>query len=486
MEVVYSRTTGWYYDDPATGSMANPMYETHRGAPGLIFIEGGTFTIGSTQDDVMGDWNNIPRQVTVYPFLIDEMEISNFDYLEYLWWLKKVYKNNGMEEVYLKALPDTNVWREKMSFNEPLVTSYLRHPSFRDHPVVGVSWRQVNDYCLWRSDRVNEMRLADRGMITINPKPSPDSIFTTDAYLAGKVNFYEAPPVKNKKGEVRNMSANRLTTAKASYEDGVLLPNYRLPTEAEWEYAAIGLAGSIAPSGMITSMSNYPWPGNQTRSDGVKRKDIWGNIIQDKVDIGMYMDNYNMGRGNSMGSIGNQNDGYPITAPVYTFFRNDFGLYHMAGNVSEWVMDTYRQLSFEDFSANNPFRGNEFKSISIDNDGTKQIDDSKRFVYKDVDTTNDPKILSRYNYRQSDYKNFNDGTERSLNSSENVIGSTESFTNKMYTFSLVNDNSRVYKGGSWRDGQYYLSPSVRRFYDMDGATNYLGFRCAMSIMGTGR
>ena len=54
------------------------------------------------------------------------------------------------------ALPDTLVWRSELSYNEPLVEFYFRHPGFNEYPVVGVTWRQAHDFCLWRSDRVNE------------------------------------------------------------------------------------------------------------------------------------------------------------------------------------------------------------------------------------------------------------------------------------------------------------------------------------------
>ncbi len=59
--------------------------------PGLIAIEGGTFMMGATQEDIMYDWNNMPRQVTVSSFYMDQTEVSNLDYLEYIYWLNRVY-----------------------------------------------------------------------------------------------------------------------------------------------------------------------------------------------------------------------------------------------------------------------------------------------------------------------------------------------------------------------------------------------------------
>jgi sulfatase modifying factor 1 len=91
---------------------------------------------------------------------MDETEVSNINYREYLHWLKKRYVS--YPEVYRKALPDTLVWREELAFNEPLVETYFRHPSYDDYPVVGVNWLQANDYCKWRSSRVNEMILIEK------------------------------------------------------------------------------------------------------------------------------------------------------------------------------------------------------------------------------------------------------------------------------------------------------------------------------------
>jgi len=50
--------------------------------------------------------------------------------------------------------------------------------------------------------------------------------------------------------------------------------------------------------------------------------------------------------------------------------------------------------------------------------------------------------------------------------------------------SLINDKVRVYKGGSWKDREYWLDPAQRRFYPQDMATDFIGFRCAMSRVGS--
>ena len=96
--------------------------------------------MGNVKEDVMKRWNNQPRRVTVRSFYMDETEVRNVDYREYLYWLKRVFAD--MPEVHDRALPDTLVWRRPLAYNEPMVENYLRHPAYSEYPVVGVSWVQ--------------------------------------------------------------------------------------------------------------------------------------------------------------------------------------------------------------------------------------------------------------------------------------------------------------------------------------------------------
>ena len=111
--------------------------------------------MGQLSDNILGENDNTSRRVTVASFYMDETEVANVDYLEYLYWLQRIYGADH-PEVCRRALPDTLVWRARLGYNEPMVTNYLRHPSYREYPVVGVSWTQAKDYCEWRTDRVNE------------------------------------------------------------------------------------------------------------------------------------------------------------------------------------------------------------------------------------------------------------------------------------------------------------------------------------------
>jgi gliding motility-associated lipoprotein GldJ len=150
-----------------------------------MFVEGGSFTMGRVEQDVMYEWDNIPRRQTVSSFYMDETEVRNIDYLEYLFWINRVY-GQSYPEVYKKSLPDTLVWRDKLGYNEPFVEQYLRHPAYKNYPVVGVSWQQATDYCKWRTDRVNERILIDNGILQEDMEQMDDNVFTTQSYLKGK------------------------------------------------------------------------------------------------------------------------------------------------------------------------------------------------------------------------------------------------------------------------------------------------------------
>jgi len=451
-----SATTGWNYNDAKWGGfekLPNPEQAT---GPNLVLVEGGTFAMGQVQDDVIFDWNNIPRRVTVSTFYMDETEVANIDYREYLYWLNGTF-SESYPEVVQSALPDTLVWREELSFNEPFVETYFRHPAYDDYPVVGVDWDQAQEYCKWRTDRVNEMILVAKGILNLQLEPKSEDNFNTEAYLAGQ---YEGDVKKN----LKSLSAEG-GERPVKFEDGILLPAYRLPTEAEWEYAALAISENQPNSEdeRVTERKLYPWNGTgmryQERGKGQ----------------GAMLANFKRGGGDYMGMAGKLNDNAHVTAPVRAFIANDYGLYNMAGNVSEWTLDVYRPLTsmtLEDVDQQdlNPYRGNVFKEKILDEEGRPVEKDSMgRIRYKVVD---DADAAIRDNYKKGNVINYLDGDE-------------ESEINYNYgKTTLVNDKARVIKGGSWADRAYWLTPGTRRFLNEDYASRSVGFRCAMTRVGS--
>ena len=268
--------------------------------------------------------------------------------------------------------------------------------------------------------------------------------------------------------------------------DGIFLPKYRLPTEAEWEYAAYGLIGNTVGE-RVTERRIYPWNGHAVRNP-------------DEKFIGQMLANFKRSNGDNMGTAGFLNDNGDIAVPVFSYWPNDYGLYNMAGNVSEWVMDVYRPLSAEDKDDFRPFRGNVFKTQVKDVDGivintdSIQYDKDSNIInipgmvkWRDVSVAhNEDRLDERRNYKYSDNINYNDGDVNS--SLYYQDDDAKSKLNKvMYEYgvtSLINDKAHVYKGGNWHDRAYWMVPGTRRYLDQRQATSWIGFRCAMTRVGS--
>ncbi|WP_299207354.1 gliding motility lipoprotein GldJ [uncultured Dokdonia sp.] len=513
-----SRGTGWKIDGKNGGFKANTDYTEQATGPGLVFVEGGTFTMGRVQDDVMHDWNNSPNQQHVQSFYIDETEVTNVMYLEYLDWLKKVFPptDENYRNIYTGALPDTLVWRNRLGFNETMTENYLRHPAFANYPVVGVSWLQAVEFSDWRSNRVNEFILEEKGYTARGARHDVDasSTFDTETYLNSPTLAYGGSDSLARGGRASEsrMKRNDSTDIYVQRKDGVLLPKYRLPTEAEWEYAALGLS-ELRSYNVYRGRKKYPWNGSYTRSSSRRTR-------------GDHLANFKQADGDYGGIAGWSDDNADITAEVQTYEPNDFGLYDMAGNVSEWVADVYRPIVDDEFNDFNYYRGNVYTKNAIDEEGKVKVVTIDSIVY---DTLANGKIVARdlpgeilqvpvdqdetylrTQFSQSDNRNFRDGDRRSTryfesfdddedpsesegkqmyNSPNHSVtkgedGMVRKFDDSNNRTTLINDEVRVYKGGSWRDRAYWLDPAQRRFLPQGMATDDIGFRCAMSRVGS--
>jgi len=221
--------------------------------------------------------------------------------------------------------PDTLCWIADFTFsyNEPYANMYFYHPSYDNYPVVGVNWKQASAFSIWRTQYLN-MALARDGQPFVQ--------------------------------------------------------DYRLPVEAEWEYAA---RGNLA-------LSMYPWGGPYIRNQ-----------------LGCFVANFKPLRGNYI------DDGALITERVGAFTPNEYGLYDMAGNVAEWTANAYDESAYV-FSHNmNP-------------------------DYKYNAKPEDPAVMKR----------------------------------------------KTVRGGSWKDVAHFLQVSVRDYEYQDSAKSYVGFRCVRSYLGT--
>jgi len=526
-----SRATGWGINSKKGGFEYNLEFDDQETGPGLVFIEGGTFTKGQVQDDVMHDWNNAPNKQHVMSFYIDETEVTNLMYLEYLDWINYVFpqENNDYKKLYQGALPDTLVWRNQLGYFEELTSNYLRHPAYAEYPVVGVNWLQAVQFAEWRTDRVNEFILERESYIEEDVRYNEvdaNSTFSTGAYLKRPKTTYggkmDSLLGKNGRSQGRGKNDSLEVNVYAGIDKGILLPSYRLPTESEWEYAALALVGDREYN-TYRGKKKYPWSGEYTRSE-------------ERRSEGDQLANFKLGKGDYGGIAGWSDDGADITIQVRSYPPNDFGVYDMGGNVAEWVADVYRPIVDDEASDFNYYRGNIYLKDVIGEDGKAEVIDPNKLVY---DTLPNGKILIkrlpgqlkkqpideeetylRQNFTESDNRNFRDGdvestlnySDKSLlarfNGGENEEGSTETESSLMYDApqnpevkvvdnkqirkkdittkrtSMITDEVRVFKGGSWKDRAYWLDPAQRRYLPQYIATDYIGFRCAMTRLGS--
>lgn len=266
----------------------------NSGAPEdhLVFIEGGTIrTQGSDSEIDTSEFGRLDGK-TINSFYLSAYELTNFQYMEFLYYL-----NRTDSEKYSEALPDTLVWRTKLVYCEPYVEYYFRHPAYRHYPMVGVSHRQAILFCEWLTEMYNS---------------------------------YEDRKFKK--------------------------VQFRLPSKAEWCYAALSGgqyrekkkkdAGDIiyyAYSSFFPWSSyslqdeNGAWLANFTPINQASVRKIDGTLNYEGKTI---TNTFYIGSpGNYQSTAGQLNDAADLTAPVYSYLPGLTGLYNMAGNVEEMVAE---------------------------------------------------------------------------------------------------------------------------------------------------
>ena len=453
---------------------------------------------------------------------MDEAEVTNSEYFLYVQYTKNVFppSEENYKHIYNSVLPDTLVWRKSLGNTDILSENYFRHPAYSDYPVVGITWLQANEYCKWRTNAVNLKTLIDKGHIkNIFEEDSISNFFDTDVFLTDATKLFDGDSTIYKKGVGRTVtqrgvprpSRDAFQGRKISQADGILTQSFRLPTEAEWEFAAKATIENREYNN-IRGRKKYAWNGKYTRAKGNRNR-------------GDQLANFKQGKGQYSGLPGWSSDGSDIPNEIKSYPPNGFGLYDMSGNVAEWVADVYRPIIDNEANDFNYFRGNIFTKKMIDKEGNVVIaaNDESSVAYdtlpngkiipiqlpgtiKYIPITKDDATLRR-NFSISNNSNIGDGdlnSSRFYNDDEdqskeipNMYNSPKSpeivtnsetgsttFTNDdKFRTTLISDKSRVYKGGSWSDREYWLDPAQRRHLPQYMATNYIGFRCVTDKVG---
>lgn len=292
---------------------------------GMVEIPGGTFYMGQADEDVAASQINYNRQVTVSAFFMDAEEITNNEYRQFLTEVAKMvgddawddddpaiyqYHMTGLDSAntnlkqelraeLVKWIPNPNVWKEEFAYHysSRMQEYYFEHQAFDNYPVVGITWEAADAFSAWRTYWMNQ------------------NLYISGQGGGGGGGFFgmfgggEPAKVPSNPSDPNAPFASIADQAFYTHADIMIrYPKFRLPTEAEWEYAARGGKEIV----------KYPWGGPYTRNRD-----------------GCFLANFKPGRGSYA------DDGYPYTAPVNTFLPNNFGLYNMAGNVAEWCEDDF-------------------------------------------------------------------------------------------------------------------------------------------------
>lgn len=241
----------------------------------IALIPKGSFILGECDQDVAYYHIERCRTVTIDTFYISKYEVSNGQYLDFLFEISKTDSN-----LYKKILPDTLVWRERYVNNDPFVDYYLRHPHFRNYPVVGVSYEQAEAYCIWLTKK------------------------------------YMAEPKRKYKNVV-----------------------FKLPTSEEWVFAAKGKI-DLAPFPWGVGLQNKKgeWRANfraidqgAVGRDTLYVKSVFGGFEKKEITL-----TYS---GTTTSSYIKNKNQLDITVPVNFYDPNGYSLYNMAGNVEEFVRE---------------------------------------------------------------------------------------------------------------------------------------------------
>ncbi|MDP2384851.1 MAG: SUMF1/EgtB/PvdO family nonheme iron enzyme [Bacteroidota bacterium] len=199
-----------------------------------VVILSAAFTISKSKQFIPPGTVNINDTL-----FVDETEISNLSWLEYVQYNKTKFGVSSNE--YLSSLPDTTVWRQKMSCNEPYVNYYFRHPAYKQYPVVGVSYEQALAYCKWRTERVH---------IALEIKEGKRKAEDSNKEYTGKFKFGYRLPTKQEWEAMAMPGLDKVNKEKA---DKTKSPLYN--SIVAWNYA-----NTLKDNADVTAPTKSYWP----------------------------------------------------------------------------------------------------------------------------------------------------------------------------------------------------------------------------------
>jgi gliding motility-associated lipoprotein GldK len=290
---------------------------------GMVYVPSGRLHIGQSDEDIFNTFNARPKSVSISGFYMDDTEISNNEYRQFVYWVRDsiahVYMDDFIEDEYGNQRID---WTFELDYNDELLADMYLAPDQTlygkkelNTAILDYEWKWV-DWQKAAHDRDASIEdVLNTEVVNIYPdtmcwirdfKYSYNEPMTRNYFSHPAFDDYPVVGITWKQAKAFSYWRTRMWTTKRQDEPNS--EDFRLPNEYEWEYAA--RAGR--------DMSPYPWGGPYIRNSK-----------------GCLLANFKPGRGNYA------EDGGQTTVDVYAYYPNDYGLYNMAGNVAEWTETAY-------------------------------------------------------------------------------------------------------------------------------------------------